>query len=146
MSVLPGAALSVLFGATEAHATDFLGAAFCRPCHTAAWEQWRRTPHARAFERLGPESRRDPRCTACHATSAVDGFSGVQCESCHGAGRNYATGPVMHDVALARAVGLRAGSEPELCARCHLADDTRLVAFDAKAALNNVRHRAPGAP
>lgn len=136
-----------LLWVAKAHAGDFVGALRCRGCHLAEYEQWRQTPHARAFERLAPEQRRDPRCTSCHATSAEDAITGVQCESCHGAGRHYTAVPIMKDTALARAIGLRRGDEPRTCLRCHGADSTRLLPFDLLAALVSVRHRPlSGAP
>jgi hypothetical protein len=128
---------------SPARASDFVGALRCRTCHPAAYDQWRRTPHARAFDRLGPEHQRDPRCTTCHATSAEDGHTGVQCESCHGPGRHYAVDAVMRDGALARAVGLDRGDAPAICGRCHTEDSPRLVAFDPTTALPLVRHRPP---
>lgn len=140
-SGLPLAALLVPLLASGARAGDFVGALRCRGCHLAAYEQWRQTPHANTFERLAADQRRDPRCTACHATSAEDALTGVQCESCHGAGRHYASVHTMKDTALARAVGLRRGDEPQMCLRCHGPDPTRLVPFDPKGSLDPVRHR-----
>lgn len=141
------ALLTGLMLVSSARASDFVGAVRCRSCHAAQYEQWRQTPHARAFLRLAPEQRRDPRCTTCHATSAADGLLGVQCESCHGAGRHYALEPVMKDVMLARAIGLKRGDEPALCDRCHASDSTRLLPFQIHSALDAVRHRPPaGAP
>jgi formate-dependent nitrite reductase cytochrome c552 subunit len=126
-----------------AGASDLVGALRCRTCHPAAYEQWRQTPHARTFERLAPEQQRDPRCTACHATAAEEGHTGVQCESCHGAGRHYAVEAVMRDFALARAVGLDRGDDPAICGRCHTEDGARLVPFDAVAGMSRVRHHPP---
>lgn len=131
------------FRVAEADASELVGALRCRTCHAEAYEQWRQTPHARAFDRLGPEQRRDPRCTACHATAADEGLTGVQCESCHGPGRHYAVDAVMRDPALARAVGLDRGDSAGVCTRCHTADGPRLVPFDPDAAMPLVRHRPP---
>ncbi len=121
-------------------ATPFIGADQCKDCHPKQYAQWAKTPHARASSRLSREQQRDPRCTSCHATSAPDGLLGVQCESCHGAGREYWPEPVMRDRKLARAVGLRSGGEPSVCYRCHTVDSALLRPFNVTEALKRIRH------
>ena len=59
----------------------YVGAAKCGECHTTAYEIWKNTPHAHAFESLDPSFKRkgferlhgvnksfDPECIACHVT------------------------------------------------------------------------------
>ena len=59
----------------------YVGAAKCGECHTKAYEIWKNTPHAHAFESLDPSFKRkgferlhgvnksfDPECIACHVT------------------------------------------------------------------------------
>ena len=133
--------LLLLTAVTAAHAGDYLGARRCKTCHQTQYAQWKATPHATAANVLSAAERRDPKCAACHSTSAADGLEGVQCESCHGAGRHYWPEYVMRDVGLARAVGLTSGAERVTCTRCHTADTTRLRAFDFAAALKKVTHR-----
>lgn len=68
---------------TVAHPSgaSFVGASKCGECHTKAFEIWKNTPHAHAFESLNPAFQRkgyerlhgvnksfDPECIACHVT------------------------------------------------------------------------------
>ena len=59
----------------------YVGASKCGECHTKAYEIWKDTPHAHAFESLDPSFQRkgferlhgvnktfDPECIACHVT------------------------------------------------------------------------------
>ena len=59
----------------------FVGANKCGECHTKAFEIWKATPHAHAFESLDPTQKRkgherlhgvlrtfDPECLSCHVT------------------------------------------------------------------------------
>ncbi len=59
----------------------YVGAAKCGECHANAYEIWKKTPHAHAFESLDPSFQRkgferlhgvnksfDPECIACHVT------------------------------------------------------------------------------
>ena len=139
-----GAGAALLFGAMRpvaaAEGSEYIGARRCKACHRAAYAQWRETPHARAADALLEAERRDPRCAACHSTSVQDGLEGVQCESCHGPGRQYWPEFIMRDVGLAHAVGLQSGGEPALCAGCHTADTPAVRPFDLATALDAVRH------
>ena len=60
---------------------SFVGATKCGECHTEAYEIWKKTPHAHAFESLDPTNERkgyerlngvsrthDPECLSCHVT------------------------------------------------------------------------------
>jgi len=95
-----------------------VGAQACRACHSRIYHLWLKGPHAAATQRLDPAAQRDPRCTGCHGSSERPELAGVQCEACHGQGRNYAADIVMRDRALARAAGLSAIDEAT-CLRCH---------------------------
>jgi hypothetical protein len=59
----------------------FVGASKCGECHTSAFDIWKETPHAHAFESLDPSYKRhgferlngvtrtfDPECLSCHVT------------------------------------------------------------------------------
>jgi thiol-disulfide isomerase/thioredoxin len=74
---------------------EMLGAKACKECHSAEYNHWKRSPHARAMHTLdkGPEAE----CVQCHATAKASGppsdavsdyltDEGVGCESCHGPG------------------------------------------------------------
>lgn len=85
-------------------------AAKCANCHNGEIAVWKQTPHFQTYEQLS----RDPRakeicsklglksvkrsnvCIDCHFTTQTDGekakpVSGISCESCHGASRDWLT-------------------------------------------------------
>ncbi|HVW01700.1 MAG TPA: multiheme c-type cytochrome [Planctomycetaceae bacterium] len=95
---------------------DFVGAAKCGECHTKAYNKWKTSNHANAYESLivgrkGQEKtwiprQYDPECLACHVTGwnprevlrYQTGFEskektphlmGQQCENCHGPGSQH---------------------------------------------------------
>lgn len=131
----------------EAH--DFVGVGKCRTCHEKELignqvAAWRDLPHARAYTTLRSDASRQiaraqglatpahesPACLACHATAAtapperlayaLSLEDGVQCEACHGPGRDYRKKTIMSEIQRARAEGLwDAGDEPAICTGCH---------------------------
>jgi predicted CXXCH cytochrome family protein len=84
-------------------ASDFMGAVWCRSCHSEIYEAWNATPHAEAFLTLKKDGEEyNPECVGCHTTGYGHGgfltveetaaFINVQCEACHGpASRHVAT-------------------------------------------------------
>jgi hypothetical protein len=122
---------------------DYIGADRCRSCHTAEFEAWERSPHARAFQRLSESERQDQRCQQCHTMVPGDtqaALTGVQCESCHGPGRHYSLDHVMRDKELAAALSLVAKLDAAACTRCHDATSPALGAFDHEAKLKLIKH------
>ncbi|MBI4482295.1 MAG: hypothetical protein HY652_05330 [Acidobacteria bacterium] len=77
----------------------------CASCHPQAFAVWRESKHARAFLALSTTGRLwDSRCVACHSlgfgepggfknAAATPELKDVQCESCHGPGRDHAQTP-----------------------------------------------------
>jgi hypothetical protein len=128
-TVLPLAAL----------AADLIGPETCKACHPAAYESWREGPHARAHESLPERSRKDPRCTGCHAPDQDKGVAGVSCETCHGPGQYYAARYVMRDKELSRAVGLADPGE-KTCLACHTESTPSLGRFDYQKKLALIAH------
>jgi hypothetical protein len=144
-----------------------LGAEACAKCHENEVRQWRQTPHFATFEALHrrPEAKeiverlglstvkRNDVCVRCHYTRQdVEGrvrvVSGVSCESCHGAGKDWA--PLHNDYGgpnvtkqqespehaqQRRAASVAAGmNNPQnlyliarQCLSCHTTPDERLV-------------------
>ena len=128
---------------------DFVGARKCKSCHGKELmgdqnATWRKGLHRRAFDTLkSPESlaiakarglevppSQAPECLACHVTAfgvpeariwkPLAAAAGVQCESCHGPGRDYRKKKVMDDLDRARAKGLwNPDGEHGICQRCH---------------------------
>ena len=80
----------------------------CAKCHVSEVQQWKRTPHHLTYSSLHrtPEAKailkklglrtakRNDTCIKCHYTQKLEGVrvravSGVSCESCHGAAKNW---------------------------------------------------------
>jgi hypothetical protein len=125
-----------------AAAQGLVGPETCKACHPAAYEAWRESPHARAHESLPAKSRKEPRCTACHAPSQEKGVAGVFCETCHGPGQLYAPAYVMRDKELARAVGLGDPGE-RTCLACHTESTPSLKRFDYARKWALIQHGQP---
>jgi nitrate/TMAO reductase-like tetraheme cytochrome c subunit len=109
----------------------YVGAKFCRTCHSSAddnrYHEWLRSAHGTAFESLKGAEITDPECLSCHTTgygkevsekSTVKDLRGVQCEACHGPGSDYRSMKAMKDPALARKNGLWEVSR-DVCLGCH---------------------------
>ena len=87
---------------------EVVGYQACEKCHAAEISVWKQTPHYATFmtlhrrpeanqiaSKLGISSfKNDSACTKCHYTmqanpSGLEAISGVSCESCHGAAKNW---------------------------------------------------------
>ncbi|MEM7051184.1 MAG: multiheme c-type cytochrome [Acidobacteriota bacterium] len=138
----------------------------CGECHISELEVWKRTPHATGFKTLHRTEaaeaiaakmgfrlmKRDSLCIECHYTPEFRGeqlraVSGVSCESCHGAGRDWidlhndygkgfdhTTETPQHReqrIAASRAAGMRRPTDlygvAASCMGCHTVPDERLV-------------------
>lgn len=116
--------------------SPFVGEAVCQTCHAAQHKIWFETQHATAYEKLESVNKAfDPDCIKCHTVGfdQPGGFfdmnitghlMGVQCESCHGAGREHV-----------RAGGskLLANSgwpKQKMCAQCHVQKHSPGFDFD----------------
>lgn len=155
--------------ATPASPHLVLGNDACIKCHANEIKVWKATPHAATFDLLHrkPEAKQiagklgirsikhEGRCVACHYTQQSNGpgadahaISGVSCESCHGAAKNWVdihhdyggesitrlTESPQHRVARLQqsiAAGMRNPTNAFLvaqsCLRCHTTNDEQLV-------------------
>ena len=144
-----GAALAAAGPAAAGAEHDWIGVAKCARCHdkeligdqVAAWAAG---PHRRAFETLANEEslaiakrmglaqppQESDACLRCHQSAfgvaptriayELDPAEGVQCESCHGPGRDYRKKKIMSDRKKAEAKGLwDADGDPAICTACH---------------------------
>ena len=166
--------------AAEGH--DFVGYQKCKTCHKkeAIGNQvgvWLESRHAKAYETLGTDKAKkwgaevgvtnpqtDDRCVKCHSTAhgvadervskSFDRTAGVQCESCHGAGKDYKKKKIMMDRDKAIEKGLIIPTA-EVCTGCHndespawdekaytLADGST-VGFDFEQAVKKIAHPIP---
>ena len=127
---------------TEAAARDmeknpdkFLGSEVCIRCHAEQAEQWKNTPHARAWQTL-VDNHKDQagECIECHVLGfkKPGGFQtgtqtpsmvNVQCESCHGMG-------TQHDAFAAAPQKVTEAT----CTKCHNKDNDPSWNFSAKLA------------
>jgi hypothetical protein len=138
-------AIPCLFLAGTAFANDYVGADRCGTCHEAEYKQWKRSGHATALARLSRVQQEDATCRTCHTmvpASDDPELAGVQCESCHGAGRFYEPSYVMRDKVLAELNGLQK-IESSVCTPCHTKDAPTVEPFEFAAKVELVRHEKP---
>ena len=101
----------------------YASATACQKCHEQEYLQWSATRHAFAFETLLKKERYfDAGCVSCHTTGLgySTGFQigdhastlkGVQCETCHGPGKQHVGNP--------KKANIRSGADTGLCLECH---------------------------
>ncbi len=145
---------------------DYIGARKCRICHMSIYRSWNETPHAKAFETLKPGAREDEKkkaglspekdyskdtsCLICHTTGTDYQFEGVQCESCHGPGKEYTHASIMnrrtwgsdpegHRI-LACEAGLIINPEEAVCLRCHNEKSPTFKPFDFSSMYDKIKH------
>jgi 2',3'-cyclic-nucleotide 2'-phosphodiesterase (5'-nucleotidase family) len=111
------------FGILVEQTTDlYTGYFACGSCHQEHVKQWRSTKHASAYQGLHSGVRKpDNTCLPCHTTGMGDGgfvdkrvtgyLTNVQCESCHGFGRDHVANP--ENVAMPKKV------TKDSCSECH---------------------------
>ena len=109
--------------ALEKQNSEYISADTCKGCHEQEYLQWSATRHAFAYQTLLKKERYfDPNCVSCHTTGYgyATGFQigdqdsklkGVQCESCHGPGKQHAGNPKKNNI--------RSGKDTSLCLQCH---------------------------
>ena len=108
VSSLVAVAASPLPGQTQCDPTKIMTADTCAQCHLNEIKVWKGTPHYRTFEELNrrPEAKeicrkmglrsakRSDVCIDCHFTTQekngrIKPVSGISCESCHGAAKDW---------------------------------------------------------
>jgi len=143
----------------------YVGAQVCGSCHQGPrmgfqMSLWRMSAHANAYGVLATPAAaevarkmgvsEDPQlataCLKCHVTGGgvatavtktFDVMEGVGCESCHGAGSEYVSEPVMRDRPGAQKAGLRPVTA-KTCLGCHTS--THEKRFDFAAAKARIAH------
>jgi hypothetical protein len=164
---------------------DYVGVKKCATCHKKELigdqlAVWRAGPHARAYETLASErsasiaaergltvpATEAEECLECHVTSfgvpearqayPLETRDGVQCESCHGPGRDYRKKTIMSNRGEALTKGLwDAGKDSGICTRCHnersptfdpqryIMQDGTTLGFEFGFAKRRIRHEIP---
>jgi hypothetical protein len=110
----------------ESGESPFIGEEQCKSCHAAQHKVWQESEHAIAFEDLEAVQKSfDPECIKCHTVGfdVAGGFvdinitshlMNVQCENCHGAGKEHATSGGQKPVAN------KGWSKEKMCNQCHI--------------------------
>ncbi|HJQ69891.1 MAG TPA: multiheme c-type cytochrome [Blastocatellia bacterium] len=121
-------------------ASEYATSASCSKCHLAQYVKWNASDHARATGALvSKPADFDASCLACHASGYRGGASAaagqwaamqnVQCEQCHGPGKNHIANP------------MKAYSKVDLrtaCINCHTPETS--PRFDLKAYWEKIAH------
>lgn len=111
----------------------------CRGCHTAEYNQWKSTPHAKALKTLIDQQKVLTDCLTCHSemyrktqrvTVLDDQIGGVECASCH-------ADVVPHGANFKKTDDSKTAIQ-EKCLQCHTKD--RSPKFDANTWYEMVKH------
>ena len=120
--------------------STYFGYESCVGCHQPFLERWSPTRHASAFASLEAVGKsRDPECVKCHTTgygekggfysaTATPGLTDVQCEQCHGPGRDH-----LSDYTVPMA-----SIEEPVCLRCHSKENS--PDFDFMTYIEKIKH------
>ncbi len=171
---LAGPAFAADAAKKEEPAHKVVGAAKCKMCHNSAakgaqFKVWSESKHAKAFATLATDEakkiakekgiadpQKDAKCLKCHETgygkpaalfeATFKPEDGVQCEACHGAGKDYMAMAVMKDLRAKKkepaSVGLVLPTEKE-CVACHNSESPTFKSFDFKEAVAKIAHNYP---
>lgn len=106
--------------------SPYVGEEVCSTCHVAQHKQWSDSQHAIAYEDLEDVGKSfDPACIGCHTVgfekpggffdiNITSHLLGVQCESCHGAGRTHV------ETAGKKSPPNTKWSREKICGQCHI--------------------------
>lgn len=145
--------------AQEEH--QYVGVKTCKMCHKGEkkgmiFEKWAQSKHAQATAVLKEKGEEDNElCLKCHSTGYGAGgydpasedstkFVGVQCEACHGPGKDYKKLSVMKDKEAAIAAGLVIPTE-ETCTQCHNTSYHKDLIFKFDEFYQKIEHKIPKA-
>ena len=118
---------------------NYIGSKNCGHCHEAQYDAWKKGSHSGSLFVLDVEHRNSSKCISCHAIKIQGKTTSVECESCHGAGANYAKSYIMKDLELARAVGLKY-QDYTVCLKCHQGDTPTVQEFEARKFWKRLMH------
>jgi hypothetical protein len=166
-----GAVLETVHAQADSVLHRYVGVETCEVCHSSSrigrqFFSWAKSPHARAYKDLAsPEAlriaarlhiadpSRDRRCLSCHVTaynkplpevlSTFRMTDGVQCETCHGPGEDYAHFSVMISPRKSILAGLVAHPDENTCKTCHNPSSPTYKGFDYHRAVSEIAHPVP---
>ena len=170
-------ALTSVVSMAAAPTHDYVGVKVCAMCHRTPkngeqFQKWEASKHSQAFKvLLTPEAAKiaeakgikgkpseAAECLECHVTAydapaamlgpKFDKTDGVQCETCHGAGKDYMKMNIMKDQKLAVANGLvllsvKDGSAEKKCETCHNKKSPTFKSFDFSKMWPQIAHPVP---
>lgn len=91
----------------ELEKSPYVGSEPCQACHQAAYQTWRNSKHASAFQTLISKNKdKDEECVKCHVLGLNERggfvsldlspqFANVQCEVCHGPRKEHVKNPTI---------------------------------------------------
>lgn len=148
---------------------QYVGVAMCKGCHSndavggTEYKNWETSSHAKAYDALASDHAKEvaeeagiegnpqesDECLRCHVTAwEVDADlrakswkkeGGVECETCHGAGKDYMPMAIMKDHDKAVENGLIV-PDKELCITCHNDESPTQNEFKEKEMLEKIKH------
>ncbi len=150
---------------------NYIGASKCKICHMSKkkgnqFGKWQSAKHSKAYETLGTPAAKEAaakagvsgnpqeaaQCLKCHVTgydapatqkeAKWDKTEGVTCESCHGAGKDYAPMKVMRDREASLAAGMIIPTV-ETCKGCHNEKSPSFKGFNCAEAYLKIAHDNP---
>ncbi len=158
--------------ATAVH--QYVGVKKCKMCHTsekggAQYPKWLASKHAKAYESLAgalaksiakkrdiADPQKSAECLQCHVTGygePADHFAatyvaadGVQCESCHGAGKDYVASKTMQGITDGTLKGADYGlvlPNQDRCIHCHNTKSPTFVEMNFASDSTKIAHPIP---
>ena|SRR5215813_2351459 len=119
----------------QLESSGYVSSAVCNKCHVAQYMKWLNGPHARTANSLllrGAEF--EISCLDCHASGSkanvADRTQNIECEQCHGPGRDHVAKPGM---GYGRVLNIRTA-----CASCHTRETS--PGFDTQIAWAKNKH------
>jgi hypothetical protein len=117
--------------APPADTSGYVWAGACKDCHQDVHDAWAKTKHSTTLNRLSTGDQQTA-CAGCHLTGSLTPIqeegkvinAGVQCETCHGAGREHA-----ESAAAGTPRAMPTKPAQRLCEQCHNSQSPRFRGF-----------------
>jgi nitrate/TMAO reductase-like tetraheme cytochrome c subunit len=115
---------------------EYVGVKICKLCHKkdGVYPSWEKTKHAYAYDSLSAEDKKNKEILKYYTTGTTakgELLTNIQCEACHGPGKDYKKKSVMENKEEAIANGLIIPDE-NTCKRCHNEKAPKALAALAK--------------
>ncbi len=127
---------------------DYAGTKKCKICHKDEYEIWEKKKHAKAWDTLSAEEKKNEKCIGCHTTNGPE-MPDVTCEACHGPGSEYSSPMIMNKAKYkanpeqqhkkAIEAGLQFPTK-ETCVKCHNEKSPTFKGFDYEKQKAQIKH------